>query len=504
MPLVAGARTSDRITRFDPDHVLVMFDDASGPDLRAAVHAIVGASVVNQMPWLDLDVVRLPAGVSAPVAVERYAALPGVRSAVLNRTVRAQGVPNDTLFSDQWGFHNVGQRVTGSLVTGRTDVDIDAPEAWTEAFGSATFESTGGSRVAVLDTGIDRTHVDLLDKVVACASATSGVGLVVSGSCSDDNLHGTHTAGTVAANTNNGIGVAGTAPNAELAIFKFLNAGGVGFLADEIAGIRWAHETARADIISMSFSSYEEDTAERSAVRDANNAGLLLIAAAGNDYDDTKNYPAYYSEVMSVTSNNAADVISGFANCNTDVEISAPGEDIWSTFPGNGYGVISGTSMSTPHVAGIAALLMSEKGLSAQQARNVIVNTAEPVASTGGRDECNGIRRANLAAALGTSGGTEPPPPPDPGAIAGTVTQGGKVKDPIAGASVDCGSGGTATTASDGTYRLDPVPSGSYTCTAAASSFQPKSQNVSVYSGTTTTADFALRAAKGGSQAKRN
>jgi thermitase len=501
-PQGASAFSSER--GYHPSTLLVTFPAGIDRVARDAVHGRLGASVARTFDDLGIDVVRLPDGLDPRAAVSLYERSPLVAEASLNKVIRSASVPNDSLFGDQWGFHNTGQSVTGSFVRGKDDVDIDGPEGWTVAFGSGSFESSGGKRVAILDTGIDRAHVDLLGKVVACAGATSALGIVVNNACDDDGAHGTHVAGTVAANTNNGIGVAGTAPNAELAIFKFLNAAGVGFLADEIAGIEWAHQTARANVISMSFGSYEPDDGEQKALRDAWNAGILLVAAAGNDFDDTKNYPAYYSEVMSVASVNAADAVSEFSVCNSDVEIAAPGEDIWSTFPGNTYGVISGTSMATPHVAGIGALVMSERGLTAQQTRSAIVNSAEPIASTGGRAACNGIERANLAAALG--GSTEPPPPSEPGAIAGTVTQSGKSKSAIAGATVDCGSAGATTTGTDGSYLLSSVPVGTYTCTASASGFHPKSQSVTVSSDSTTVADFALRPQKtsGTSSAKRS
>jgi thermitase len=482
-------------TGYHPHTLLVAFDPSIPDAARVATHMPFGAKVVNSFEWMDLDVVWLPNGLDPKVAELRYEALPGVAYASVNREVHALGTPNDALFGSQWGFHNTGQTVPGSLVRGVADADIDAPEAWTSAFGATTFDNAGGTRVAVLDTGIDRGHVEFIlpgsqvSKVKACANATSAIGVVVNGSCEDDGAHGTHTAGTVAANTGNTAGVAGTAPNAELAIFKFLNAGGVGFLADEIAAIRWAYTTGQAKVLSMSFGAYDPDNGEQQALRDAQAAGALLVAASGNDYDDTKNYPAYYPEVMSVGATNAAGQFSDFGNCNSDVEIAAPGEDVWSTTPGNSYAVLSGTSMATPHVAGAAALLMSEKGASASQVRNQLVQTGTSVGN-GGRSACTGIRQVNLAAALGASG--DPVPPPSPGSITGVVKE-QKTAAAISAATVSCGSAGSATTGASGSYTISNVTPATYSCTASKSGYVSSTQNVSVPSGGTATANFTLR-----------
>lgn len=482
------AQAAEPEAAYHPSTALVAFaPELSGP-ARAAMHAALGSAVVNTMDWMHLDVVRVADGVDPADAVARYRALPGVRYAGVNRVVRA--FSDDLLFGDQWGMHNTGQPVGGSLIDGAPDADIDAPEGWSAAFGAGAFESSGGTRVAVLDTGIDRAHADLLGKVKACASATSAVGVVVNGTCDDDGAHGTHTAGIVGALTNNTVGVAGTAPNAELSIFKFLNAAGVGFLADEIAAIRWAYTTGQAKVLSMSFGSTDPDDAEQLALKDAAAAGAILIAAAGNDYDATRNYPAYYPEVMSVAATNAADRVAEFSTCNGDVEIAAPGEDIWSTTPGNSYAILSGTSMATPMVAGVAALVMSEKGFTAQQTRTQLKNTAVSLTGGGnGRSACNSYQRVNLWAALG---GSTTPPPPGPGSIAGAVTE-QKTGTAIAAATVSCGAAGTATTASDGTYSLTAVPSGSYTCTASKTGYASKSATVTVNAEQTTTQNFVLR-----------
>lgn len=474
---------------YDPETVLVAFAPGLAAEERRNAHAANGGRVENTMEWLNLDVVKIPKGQDPMEVSARYESNPNVVYAHPNWEMSELSAPNDVSFRDLWGLHNTGQSVTGSLVRGVADADIDAPEGWDAAFGAGSFPSSGGVRVGVLDSGIDIGHADLLGKTKACANALAAIGAVVEGACEDDAAHGTHVAGTITAIANNSVGVAGVAPNAELAVFKGLNAGGVGFYADIIAGIHWLHTKGGARIISMSIGGPQDDALD-AELSDASRAGVLLIAAAGNDFDDTKNWPAYHPDVMSVAAIDAARAHANFSNCNSDVEIAAPGVDVWSTAPGNTYAPFSGTSMATPHVSGVAAMVMWKKGLTASQTRSTLTSTATDLGSNG-RDTCFGYGLVNLAAALG-GGGSTTPPPTSPGAIAGKVTD-QRAKSGIGGATVNCGAGGSATTASDGTYTISNVTPGTYSCTASASGYQSRSSQVTVNSGANSTANFALR-----------
>ena len=399
---VATSAPSERPPRapqgaYDEDTLLVAFDPGVVAEERRNVHASQRGRVQNHMEWLNLDVVELPEHVDPMVAAARYEHNPNVAYAHPNWEMRALSAPNDLFFNELWGMHNTGQPVRASFVRGVADADIDAPEGWDLAFGAGNFPSSGGVRVGILDSGIDLGHADLLNKTKACANALAAVGLVAPG-CEDDAAHGTHVAGTISAIANNSIGVAGAAPNAELAVFKALNAGGVGFYGDIIAGIHWLHTTGGARIISMSIGG-PQDKALDAELAHAEDAGVLLIAAAGNDGDSTANYPAHHPDVMSVAATDAANKRASFSNCNADVEIAAPGVDVWSTAPGNAYAPLSGTSMATPHVSGIAAMAMWKKGLTGPQTRSLLTSTAIDLGSAG-RDTCFGYGLANLANAL--------------------------------------------------------------------------------------------------------
>ena len=398
MAVPAGAATSaDSASAeqlgYHPHLVLVRHTDGVSAAQRAATYDLLGGVVANRLDYAGIDVVRLPDGIDPAAAAAVLARNPDVDFAQPNYLVRIASVPNDVLFGQEWGLHNTSQLVAGSLAPRGSDFDVDAPEGWDTAFGPGVFPSVGGTRVGILDTGIDRAHAEFLNKIKGCAEATTALGIVATGVCEDDNMHGTHVAGTVAAAANNAVGVSGVAPNAELSVFKALNAAGVGFYADMIAGIHWLHTLGQAKVISMSLTG-PQDAALNAELTEAANAGALMIAAAGNDGDGTMNWPAAHAGVMSVASVNQAGQRSGFSNCNAEVEIAAPGEDVWSTAPGNGYVLLSGTSMATPHVSGVAAMIMWRKGLSASSTRTLLKSSAEDSGN------CNGVGIVNLRGAM--------------------------------------------------------------------------------------------------------
>jgi thermitase len=351
---------------------------------RAAVVQRVGTIAANgaQVVQVTGDAATAAATLNRSAAVEY---------AEPNVELHALAIPNDAQFSQLYGLNNTGQ--TGGLA----DADIDAPEGW-DAGGLGSFPATGGVKVGIVDTGIDATHEDLAGKLVDCGHASTLFGTVSNGGCADDNDHGTHVSGTIAAKANNGVGVAGVAFNSSLSMCKALNAVGSGSTAGVANCITWLSQRG-SKIISMSLGGGASSTMQ-TAVRNASNAGTLIIAAAGNDGDATLNYPAAYAEVVSVAATDNRDARASFSNANSDVEIAAPGVNILSTKRGGGYVSFSGTSMATPHVAGVAALIWGKNpAFTAAQVRSKLDASVDDKGAAG-RDTSFGFGRVNLQKAL--------------------------------------------------------------------------------------------------------
>ncbi|MCJ7679346.1 MAG: S8 family peptidase [Candidatus Aminicenantes bacterium] len=221
---------------------------------------------------------------------------------------------------------------------------IQAPESWSTGSGQ-------GVKIAILDTGIDHNHSDLKANLTHRYNAVNTIGGV------EDFLgHGTHIAGVIAA-VNNYIGVVGTAPRAEINMVKVLYDDGIGFLSDLIEGIAWCIKNDM-DIINLSLGCNEDHELLHYAIKKAHQAGITIVAAAGNVPGKVL-YPARYPETIAVSAVNQSDQFAPFSGSGTSIDVAAPGVDIASTFTGNSYAVMSGTSISTAYVTGVVALILS-------------------------------------------------------------------------------------------------------------------------------------------------
>ena len=369
---------------YDAHTVLVKFE----PGTTAAQRAALGASdVVGSVQGLGVEVVRVSDAKAAVTALNRS---PLVQYAELNQTLTALATPNDPRYPEEYGL-----------------AKIQAPAGWDAAV-LGTFPSSGGALVGIVDTGIRATHEDLAGKVAYCAKSQGVLpvlgGSIQEGSCADDNGHGSHTSGTITANTNNGKGVAGVAFNSKLAVCKALGGPlGQGSTADVANCIVWAHNKG-AKVISMSLGGGDSTTlhnAVQTAWAGGGAGGTVLVAAAGNDGDSTVNYPAGYAEVVSVAATDSNDARASFSNANADVEIAAPGVNVLSTYNSSdtSYTTLSGTSMATPHVAGATAIIWDKYPTAAATTIRSKLDAAVDDLGTAGRDASFGFGRVNLAKA---------------------------------------------------------------------------------------------------------
>jgi len=260
-----------------------------------------------------------------------------------------------------------------------------------------------GIKVAIIDTGIDYTHPDLDDNYKGGYDFRNN-----DDNPMDDHGHGTHCAGTIAAK-DNGEGVIGVAPEAFIYGVKVLSSSGSGYLSDVVAGIEWAAENGM-DIISMSLGTDYNYQTLQNACNQAAAAGVILVAAAGNDYSirrgserDTVDYPARYSSVIAVGATGNTDTKASFSSTGLALELAAPGVDIKSTYRGGGYAFGSGTSMACPHVAGTAALVLAGPG---GNVRTILQDTADDLGDPGW-DKWYGFGLVDAHEAAGVA--SEPP-----------------------------------------------------------------------------------------------
>ncbi|GAB6274790.1 MAG: S8 family peptidase [Peptococcaceae bacterium] len=365
------------------DQVLVKFKPGTTKNDIEKIHLQNKGKVSNIIPEINVQVVKVDKN-KVLEKVSAYQRNPNVEFAEPDYLARAVSIPNDVYFDLQWGLHNTGQ--TG----GTPDADIDAPEAWDTTKGSKKI------KIAVLDTGIDQDHEDLATKIVLNKNFTS------SKTANDMFGHGTHVAGIAAANTSNNKGVAGTGYDCPLMNIKVLGDDGSGNYSWVTQGIIWSVAKG-AKVINMSLTGDQPSKTLEMAVDFAWRKGAILVTAAGNEGCPTPTYPAFYQNCIAVGATDDKDSRSSFSNYGDWVDLAAPGGEIdpetgsiisgiYSTTPNhesflNQYGIalnydyLIGTSTASPHVAGIAALVMSKyPGISNVKVREMVEKGTDPAA----------------------------------------------------------------------------------------------------------------------------
>jgi len=408
--------------------VIVGLEESATQADLAALNRRTDAETEEDLPHSDVNLVDLPPELPVGEAVQRYEASPDVEYAEPNFLIFPTKTPNDTHFNKLWGLHNTGQTI-GSRA-GTADADIDAKEAWDTSTG------TPDTVVAVIDEGMDIDHPDLRDNIwinpgeIAANNidddANGYVDDVHGYDFANDDAsvydpdpisskgdeHGTHVAGTIAAEGNDGTGVTGVNWQAQVMALKFMGPNG-GSTVDAVEAINYAVRNG-AKISNNSWGYVGSPSRSlQDAIGRADAAGHLFVAAAGNggadgigDNNDRNStnthYPASYNNanIIAVAATDNRDRLASFSNYGaTTVDLAAPGVNIASTLPGNGYGYYSGTSMATPHVTGMAALLKSQNPtLDDAQIKTAILDSVDKKSSLKGKVLTSG--RLNAASAL--------------------------------------------------------------------------------------------------------
>lgn len=274
------------------------------------------------------------------------------------------------------------KRVPGQVIDYGVKL-INAPKVWKETKGE-------GVKIAIIDTGIDPNHPDLKWNIKV------GYNFIKQNDkFNDDHGHGTHVAGIIAG-IDNGIGIVGVAPKAELYILKVLDEKGEGSESHVIEAIEWAIKN-KMDILNLSFGSQKPNPKLRAALEKANQAGIVVVAAAGNDASttqiDTVDYPGRWSDlVITVAAIDQKAKRAPFSSQGKELFLAAPGVDVFSTYPRERYVRLSGTSMATPHITGAVALILAQarktKGrkLTPTQVREILIKHSLDLGEPG-RDE---------------------------------------------------------------------------------------------------------------------
>lgn len=295
-----------------------------------------------------------------------------------------QTIPDDPFFDRQYTLHNTGQIINNRA--GKPDADLDAPEAWNIHTGNSLVT------VAVIDTGVD-SHADYFDRLLPGWNTVQH-----NDNTKDDCPHGTHVAGIIAAKGNNGLGVAGVNWSANILPVRVLD-GCFGTTTQSAEGIIWATDHG-AEVANISLEFYTFSQFLKDAADYAHHNNVLLVAAAGNSNGRRVVYPAAFENVIAVSATGNTDEFESFSNFGPEIELAAPGRDIFSTWVGGTYTWLAGTSSASPYVTGTASLIKSfAPSLTNDEIHQILIHSADDLGPPG-RDEQFGFGRINTDTAV--------------------------------------------------------------------------------------------------------
>jgi subtilisin family serine protease len=431
LPSVSGAEVGALVSEHEvvPGELVVGFDDQASDALQRRTIQKAGGRIEDEVDSIDGVIVTARGSRDTDEVAAQLADDAPVDFVEPNYVLKQFRVPNDAAFGRLWGLQNSGQ------LGGRAGADVDAPAAWDVATG-------GDITVAVVDTGIDYTHGDLIHNMWRNpAELPNGIDDDQNGFADDvfgadfrnddgdpldDSSHGTHVAGVIGAEGNNAIGSVGVNWKVRLMALKFLDDEGAGSTANAAEAIDYAVK-AGARVINASWGGPAFSYALFKAIRNAGNQGALVVAAAGNEgsnSDSEPEYPASYDlpNVISVAATDAGDGLVDFSNYGArTVDLGAPGDDIYSTVPrfsdASGFEYFSGTSMAAPFVSGAAALYLSRTpSATVAQMRDTLLQNVEPVPALAGKTVTGG--RLDLGRVLGAGQVAQQPSAPAPDSTA--------------------------------------------------------------------------------------
>ena len=367
------------------DSIIIKLKNES--DDQATLEAL-DASEVNDQHLDDGAIVIKPEGSqSAQELLDDAKKDSNVKYAEPNNKLKASFIPNDSLYPQQWHLPKVKANAAWDLKPG------------------------GYGPIAVIDTGADTDHPDLVGRL----NLNLDYDFVNSdNNAEDDNGHGTFTAGLISASINNGAGVAGISEQASIIPLKVLDANGEGYESDVASAIIYATDNG-AKIINLSLGGNTQSQTLLDAINYANNAGLVVVAASGNDGAPNVSYPAAYPGVVAVGATDQNDQKASFSNWGSGLDVMAPGTGIISTYIGGGYASSNGTSASAPIVAGGLSLMMSSGNISKTEAINKLKTTSDKVGpqayDAGGYNDYYGYGRLNVLSLSNSTTVVTPPPP---------------------------------------------------------------------------------------------